>query len=229
MPLVHNTSSEFQEANPKVESTQHSHNGVSSELGMSHKILVAMTKRFTSELSIDDNKYLGTGDVPKWNTPPSESKKTEKNYEKEDHDEKQDSSKEQGLYFEERASHTLLASHDDTPVFCLAVPDLNAENEESQYQDNKPFETLHTENAKPQNSECVPSGTSNQQSATHAGPITQEAAPSPSSNPLWNGDSKLNMAPPQCSDGEMHSAQEWEELGKYSDANLNTINFISTC
>ena len=130
------------------------------------------------------------------------------------------------LYSEERTSYTLLASH-DTPVPCRDVPALNEENGESQYQDDALFKTPYT-NAKPKPSESILSVTSNQQS-THSGPITQEVAQSSLSNPLWNGDSKLNMAPPQCNDEEIHSGQEWEESGKYSDANESTIIFISPC
>ena len=110
---------------------------------------------------------------------------------------------------------------------CRDVPALNEENGESQYQDDALFKTPYT-NAKPKPSESILSVTSNQQS-THSGPITQEVAQSSLSNPLWNRDSKLNMAPPQCSDEEIHSGQEWEESGKYSDANESTIIFISPC
>ena len=110
---------------------------------------------------------------------------------------------------------------------CRDVPALNEENGESQYQDDALFKTPCT-NAKPKPSESILSVTSNQQS-THSGPITQEVAQSSLSNPLWNGDSKLNMAPPQCNDEEIHLGQEWEESGKYSDANESTIIFISPC
>ena len=134
----------------------------------------------------------------------------------------------QALCSEEITSYTLMASQDDTPVLCLDVSVLNVENEESKDKDDELFETLYT-SAKPQPSEAVRCVTSNQQSATHPGPITQEAAQSPSSNPLWTGDSKLNMAPPQFSDEEIHSGQEWEESGKYSDANESTIIFICPC
>ncbi|RMX48567.1 hypothetical protein pdam_00024781, partial [Pocillopora damicornis] len=114
-----------------------------------------------------------------------------------------------------RTSHIQLALHDDTPELWFDALDLIVENEESQYQDNELFEAPHAENAKPKDSESILSVTSNQQSATHAGPTTQsQAAQSPVSNPLWNGDSKLNMAPPQCSDEEIHSGQEWEESGE---------------
>ena len=132
------------------------------------------------------------------------------------------------LYSEQRTSHTLSASRDDTPVPCRDIPALNVENGESQYQDDALFKPLYT-NAIPKPSESIISVTSNQQSTTHPGPITQEVAQSPLSNPLWNRDSKLNMAPPQCSDEEIHSGQEWEESGKYSDANESTIIFISPC
>ena len=132
------------------------------------------------------------------------------------------------LYSEERTSHTLSASRDDTPVPCRDIPALNVENGESQNQDDALFKPPYT-NAIPKPSESIISVTSNQQSTTHPGPITQEVAQSPLSNPLWNRDSKLNMAPPQCSDEEIHSGQEWEESGKYSDANESTIIFISPC
>ena len=132
------------------------------------------------------------------------------------------------LYSEERTSHTLSASRDDTPVPCRDAPAINVENGESQYQDDALFKPPYT-NAKPKPSESMLSVTSNQQSTTHPGPITQVAAQSPPSNPLWNGDSKLNMAPPQCSDEEIHSGQEWEESGKCSDANESKIIFISPC
>ena len=132
------------------------------------------------------------------------------------------------LYSEERTFHTLSALRDDTPVPCRDVPALNVENGESQYQDDALFKPPYT-NAIPKPSESILSVTSNQQSTTHPGPITQEVAQSPLSNPLWNRDSKLNMAPPQCSDEEIHSGQEWEESGKYSDANESTIIFISPC
>ena len=139
------------------------------------------------------------------------------------------SSKSQGT-IPETESTQLLASHDDTPVHCLDAPDLNVENAESQYQDNELFETLHAENAKPQNSKSVLSGTSNQQSATCAGSTTQsQAAQSHVNSPLWNGDRKSNVAPPQDSDEEIHSGQEWEESGIYYDANKCTIIFISPC
>ena len=132
------------------------------------------------------------------------------------------------LYSEERTSHTLSASRDDTPVPCRDVPALNVENGESQYQDDALFKPPYT-NAIPKPSESILSVTSNQQSTTHPGPITKEAAQSPLSNPMWNRDSKLNMAPLQCSDEEIHSGQEWEESGKYSDANESTVIFISPC
>ena len=132
------------------------------------------------------------------------------------------------LYSEQRTSHTLSASRDDTPVPCRDIPALNVENGESQYQDDALFKPPYT-NAIPKPSESIISVTSNQQSTTHPGPITQEVAQSPLSNPLWNRDSKLNMAPPQCSDEEIHSGQEWEESGKYSDANESTIILISPC
>ena len=142
----------------------------------------------------------------------------------------QDSSQEWAFFSEGRTSHIQLASHDDTPELWFDALDLIVENEESQYQDNELFEAPHAENTKPKDSESILSVTSNQQSATHAGPTTQsQAAQSPVSNPLWNGDSKLNMAPLQCSDEEIHSGQEWEESGKYSDANESTIIFISPC
>ena len=201
-------SSKSQEAIPERESTQHSHKAVNSKLDVIHEILAPMTEGFTSEDSIGDNKFVECGVCHKLNTSLQESKNTEENCEKDDHNEKQDSSQEWAFYSEERTSQTLLASHYDTPVLCLDAPDLNVESEESQYQDNERFETLHVENAKPQNSESVLSVTSNQPSATHAGPTTQlQPAQSPVSNPLWNGDSKLNMAPPQCSDEEIHSGQ----------------------
>ncbi|CAH3155961.1 unnamed protein product [Pocillopora meandrina] len=114
------------------------------------------------------------------------------------------------LYSEERTSHTLSASRDDTPVPCRDVPALNVENGESQYQDDALFKPPYT-NAIPKPSESILSVTSNQQSTTHPGPITKEAAQSPLSNPMWNRDRKLNMAPLQCSDEEIHSGQEWEE------------------
>ena len=229
-PGVNSRSSKSQEAIPETESTQHSHKAVNSKLDVSHEIQAQMTEGFTSEDSIGDHKCVGSAVRHKWNTSLPESKNIEENCEKDDHIEMQDSSQELAFYSDERTSHTLLASHYDTPVLCLDTPDLNAENEESQYQDNELFEALHAENAKPKDSESILSVTSNQQSATHAGPTSQsQAAQSPVSNPLWKGDSKLNMAPPQCSDEEIHSGQEWEESGKYSDANESTIIFISPC
>ena len=132
------------------------------------------------------------------------------------------------LYSEERTSHTLSASRDDTPVPCRDVPALNVESGESQCQDDALFKPPYT-NAIPKHSESILSVTSNQQSTTHPGPIIQEAAQSPLSNPLWNRDSKLNMAPPRCSDEEIHSGQGWEESAKYSNANESTIIFISPC
>ena len=148
VPLVYGSSSEYQEADPKAESTQHSHKG---EPDMSQEIQATMTEGFTSEFSIGDNKYVGSGDCPEWNTPLPESTKTEVNYEEEDHDEKQDLSPEWALYSEESASHTLLASQDNTPMLLLDVPGVNVENEESQYSDDELSEILHTE--KPQHSE----------------------------------------------------------------------------
>ena len=148
VPLVYGSSSEYQEADPKAESTQHSHKG---EPDMSQEIQATMTEGFTSEFSIGDNKYVGSGDWPEWNTPLPESTKTEVNYEEEDHDEKQDLSQEWALYSEESASHTLLASQDNTPMLLLDVPGVNVENEESQYSDDELSEILHTE--KPQHSE----------------------------------------------------------------------------
>ena len=215
-----------QEAIPESESTQHLHKAVNSKLDISHEILAPMKEGFTTEDSIGDNRYVGSGVCHKWNMSSPQSKKSEENCEKDDHDEKQDSSQEWVFYSKESTTHTLLASHDDTSVLCLDVPGLNVENEESQDQDNELFKTLYMENVKPQNSESILSVTSNQQSATHVGPITQEAPRSPLGNPLWNGDSKLNMAPPLCSDEEIHSGQEWEESGKYSDSNESTIIFI---
>ena len=178
------------EAIPETESTQNSYKAVYSKLDVSHEILAPMTEGFTTEDSIGDNTFVGCGVCHKWNTSLPESKESEENCGKDDHNEKQDSSQEWVFYSEEGTSHTLLASHDDTPLHCLDVPTLNVENEESQYQDDELFETLHT-NAEPQLSESICSVTSNQQSATHPEPITQEAAQSP----LKNGDSKLNMAP----------------------------------
>ena len=217
---MNSRSSKSLEAIPGTEPTQNSYKAVYSKLDVSHEILAPMTEGFTTEDSIGDNTFVGCGVCHKWNTSLPESKESEENCGKDDHNEKQDSSQEWVFYSEEGTSHTLLASHDDTPVHCLDVPTLNVENEESQYQDDELFETLHT-NAEPQLSESICSVTSNQQSAIHPEPITQEAAQSPLSNPLWNGDSKLNMAPQQ------HSGQEWEESGKYSDANESTIIFNS--
>ena len=222
---MNSRSSKSQEAIPETESTQHSQKAVKNKLDVNHEILSPMTEGFTGKDSIGDKEYVRSGVCHKWNTSLPESKDTE---EEDDYNEKQDSSQERAFYSEERTFHTLLASHDDTPVLFLDVPTLKEENEESQFQDDEFFETLHT-NAEPQPSEPICSVTSNQQSATHPGPITQEAAQSSLSNPLWNGDNKLNMAPPQCSDEEIHSGQEWEESGKYSDADENTIIFISPC
>ena len=225
-PWVNSRSDKSLETISETESTQHSFKAANSKPDVSHEILAPMTEGFTSEDSIGNSHYVRSGVCLKWNTSFSESKKTKENSEKDDHNEKQDSSEEWAS--DRRTSHTWLASHDDTPVHFLDVPTLNVENEESQYQDDELLETLHA-NAKPQSSKSIRSATSNQQSATHPGPITQEAAQSPLSNPLWNGDSKLNMAPPQCSDEEIHSGQKWEESGKYSDANENTIIFNSPC
>ena len=226
---MNSRSSKSQEAIPETESTQHSRKAVNSKLNVSHEILELMTEGFTSEDSIGNN-YVGSGVCHKWNTSLPESKKTEENREKDDHNKMQDSSQEWAFFSEGRNSHIQLASHDDTPELWFDALDLIVENEESQYQDNELFEAPHAENTKPKDSESILSVTSNQQSATHAGPTTQsQAAQSPVSNPLWNGDSKLNMAPPQCSDEEIHSGQEWEESGKYSDANESTIIFISPC
>ena len=227
-PWVNSRSSKSQEAIPETESTQHSHKAVNSKLDVSHEILAPMIEGFTSEDSTGDKEYVGSGVCHKWNTSLPESKSTEENCEKDNYNEMQDSRQELASYSEERTSHTLLASHDGTPVLCIDVPALNVENEESQHQDDELFETLYT-SAKPQPSEAVRCVTSNQQSVTHPGSITQEAAQYPLSNPLWTGDSKLNMAPPQCSDEEIHSSQEWEESGKYSDANESTIIFICPC
>ncbi|XP_066028059.1 uncharacterized protein [Pocillopora verrucosa] len=210
---VNSRSNKSLEAIPETESTQNSYKAVYSKLDVSHEILAPMTEGFTTEDSIGDNTFVGCGVCHKWNTSLPESKESEENCGKDDHNEKQDSSQEWVFYSEEGTSHTLLASHDDTPLHCLDVPTLNVENEESQYQDDELFETLHT-NAEPQLSESICSVTSNQQSVTHPEPITQEAAQSPLSNPLWNGDSKLNMAPQQCSEEEIHSGQEWEESGE---------------
>ena len=214
-PWVNSRSSKSQEAILETESTQHSREAVYSKLNVSHEIQELMTEGFTSEDSIGNNNYVGSGVCHKWNTSLPESKKTEENCEKDDHNKMQDSSQEWAFFSDGRTSHIQLASHDDTPVLCLDALDLIVENEESQYQDNELFEAPHAENAKPKDSESILSVTSNQQSATHAGPTTQsQAAQSPVSNPLWNGDSKLNMAPPQCSDEEIHSGQEWEESGE---------------
>ena len=227
---MNSRSSKSQEAILETESTQHSRKAVYSKLNVSHEIQELMTEGFTSGDSIGNNNYVGSGVCHKWITSLPESKKTEENCEKDDHNKMQDSSQEWAFFSEGRTSHIQLASHDDTPVLCLDALDLIVENEESQYQDNELFEAPHAENAKPKDSESILSVTSNQQSATHAGPTTQsQAAQSPVSNPLWNGDSQLNMAPPQCSDEEIHSGQEWEESGKYSDANESTIIFISPC
>ena len=203
-PWVKSRSSKSQEAIPETESTQHSHKAVNSKLDVSHEILTPMTEGFTSEDSIGDHKCVGSTVCHKWNTSLPESKNIGENCKKDDHNEMQDSSQEWAFYSE--------ALHG----FKSGMGFL--------------FEALHAENAKPKDSESILSVTSNQQSATHAGPTTQsQAAQSPVSNPLWNGDSKLNMAPPQCSDEEIHSGQEWEESGKYSDANESTIIFISPC
>ena len=224
---MNSRSSKSQEAIFETESTQHSRKAVYSKLNVSHEIQELMTEGFTSEDSIGNS--IG-GVCRKWNTSLPESKKTEENCEKDDHNKMQDSSPEWAFFSEGRTSHIQLASHDDTQELWFDALDFIVENEESQYQDNELFEAPHTENAKPKDSESILSVTSNQQSATHAGPTTQsQAAQSPVSNPLWNGDSQLNMAPPQCSDEEIHSGQEWEESGKYSDANESTIIFISPC
>ena len=203
-PWVNSRSSKSQEAIAETESTQHSHKAVNSKLDVSHEILAQMTEGFTSEDSIGDHKCVGSAVCHKWNTSLPESKNIEENCEKDDHIEMQDSSQEWAFFSE--------ALHG----FKSGMGFL--------------FEALHAENAKPKDSESILSVTSNQQSATHAGPTSQsQAAQSPVSNPLWNGDSKLNIAPPQCSDEEIHSGQEWEESGKYSDANDSTIIFISPC
>ena len=126
----------------------------------------------------------------------------------------------QALCSEEITSYSLMASQDDTPVLCLDVSVLNVENEESKDKDDELFETLITENDSPKHSDSSISVTSNQQSPTHPGSITQEAPQSPLRNTWWNdiGDSKLSVAPAQGSDEKIHSGQEWEESGKYSDA-----------
>ena len=137
----------------------------------------------------------------------------------------------QALCSEESASHTLLASQDDTPVLCLDVSALNVENEESKDKDDELFEALSTENNSPKHSDSSISVTSNQQSPTHSGPIIQEAAQSPLSNTWLNdtGDNTLNKASPQCSDEYIHSGQEWGESGNYSDSNESPMIFFSPC
>ena len=137
----------------------------------------------------------------------------------------------QALCSEEITSYTLMASQDDTPVLCLDVSILNVENEESKDKDDELFETLITENDSPKHSDSSFSVTSNQQSPTHPGSITQEAPQSPLRNTWWNdiGDSKLSVAPAQGSDEKIHSGQEWEESGKHSDAIESPMIFISPC
>ncbi|XP_022808803.1 uncharacterized protein LOC111345789, partial [Stylophora pistillata] len=210
-PWVNSRSRKSQKAIAKTESTEHFYKAVNSELNVSHEILTALTEGLNSEISIGEDE----SHCLEWNTHLSGSKKTEENDEKDDHNEKLDSSQECALCYEASTSHTLLASQDNTLMLCIDVPALNVENEESQYQDDELFETLHTENAKPQQLQSILSVTSNQQSTTHTGPVTQKAARSPLSNPLWIGigDSKLNMASPQCSDEEIHSGHEWKESG----------------
>ena len=91
---VNSRSSKSQEAIPETESTQHSREAVNSKLNVSHEILELMTEGFTSEDGIGSNNYVGSGVCHKWNTSLPESKKTEENCEKDDHNKMQDSSQE---------------------------------------------------------------------------------------------------------------------------------------
>ena len=91
---MNSRSSKSQEAIPETESTQHSREAVYSKLNVSHEILELKTEGFTSEDSIGNNNYVGSGVCHKWNTSLPESKKTEENCEKDDYNKMQDSSQE---------------------------------------------------------------------------------------------------------------------------------------
>ena len=128
-PWVNSKSSKSLQTIPETESTQHSYKAANSKPDVVHEILVPMVEGFISGESIGNNNYVGSAVCHKWNTSSPESKNTEENCEKDDHNEKQDSSEEWASYSDKRTSHTLLALHEDTPVCCLDVPTLNVENE----------------------------------------------------------------------------------------------------
>ena len=221
LPLVYTRLSKSQEANPKAESTQLLNKPVNIELDVSHGIPATVAEGFTSEPSIGDNKYVGSGDFLEWNTPSPESKKTKVNAVNEDQDTEQDLSQEWVFSSEEGTSCTRLASQDDNSMLDLLAIDVDIKG--SLYQDDELLKTPHTENAKSQNVELSLSITSMQKSATHDGPSTQNATQSPSKDPLQDGtgNRKSNVVPSQHSNKDItdNSGQEWAKSGTHSDAN----------
>ncbi|PFX13287.1 hypothetical protein AWC38_SpisGene22640 [Stylophora pistillata] len=221
LPLVYTRLSKSQEANPKAESTQLLNKPVNIELDVSHGIPATVTEGFTSEPSIGDNKYVGSGDFLEWNTPSPESKKTKVNAVNEDQDTEQDLSQEWVFSSEEGTSCARLESQDDNSM--LDLPGIDVDIKGSLYQDDELLKTPHTENAKSQNVELSLSITSMQKSATHDGPSTQYATQSPSKDPLQDGtgNRKSNVVPSQHSNKDItdNSGQEWAKSGTHSDAN----------
>ena len=70
---MNSISTKSQEAILKTESTQHLHKAVHNELDVNHEIPATMTEGFTNEPNIVGNKYVGSGDCLKGNTPSPDS------------------------------------------------------------------------------------------------------------------------------------------------------------